>query len=92
MEVNMSTNETLYIEKKCKDCGQTFELRKDMADTLYGDYCPICFFKNVKLYADGTMEQKKKTKKDTSYKDELAPVSHRGRHKVNYDMTDQWRE
>jgi len=81
-----------YEERKCKDCGQTFEVRLGYEDTLYGDFCSICFFKNVRLYSDGSMEQKEKTKIDTSYKDELAPVSHRGKHKINYDMTDQWGE
>lgn len=81
-----------YIERRCKDCGTMFEVRTDKLDTLYADYCAICFMKNVRLYADGSMEQKEKTKVDTSYKDELAPVSHRGKHKINYDMTDEWRE
>lgn len=80
-----------FVERKCKDCGQQFEVREDKADTLYGDYCAICFFSNVILYHDGNMELKKeKTKNDTSYKDELIGVSHRGKHRVNYDMTDQW--
>jgi len=81
-----------FVEKKCKDCGQMFEVRVDKSGGLYGDYCPICFFANVRLYADGSIEPKEKTKNDTSYKDELQAPTHRGKHRVNYDMTDQWKE
>lgn len=72
-----------FIEKKCRDCGQTFEVRIDKADTLYGDFCAQCFFKNVRLYADGCMEQKEKVAKDTSYKDELQSPTHRGKHRCD---------
>lgn len=72
-----------YVERKCKDCGQTFEVRVDMQNTLYGDFCAQCFFANVRLYADGSMEQKEKVKVDTSYKDELQGVTHRGKHRCD---------
>lgn len=68
-----------YEERKCKDCGQIFEVRVDHLDDLYADYCAQCFFSNVRLYSDGSMEQKEKTQIDTSYKDELQGVTHRGK-------------
>ena len=71
-----------FVERKCKDCGQTYEVRDDMVGTLYGEYCAICFFDNVILYADGSMEQKdEKFVADTTYKDELQGVTHRGKHR-----------
>jgi hypothetical protein len=70
-----------FVERKCKDCGQTYEVRIDMQNTLYGDYCCDCFFANVRLYVDGSMERKEKEKIDTSYKDELQGVTHRGKHR-----------
>lgn len=78
----MSIDPGNYIERKCKDCGQQFEVRVDKAETLYGDFCALCFFSNVRLYADGSMEQKEKSTVDTSYKDELQGVTHRGKMKV----------
>lgn len=76
-------NSNEFVEKKCKDCGQMFEVRIDMADSLYGDYCCTCFFANVRLYSDGSMELKEKTKIDTSYKDELQAPTHRGKHRCD---------
>ena len=70
-----------FVTKKCKDCGQMFEVREDKHGTLYGEYCAICFFANVRLYADSTMELKDKEKVDTSYKDELQAPTHRGKHR-----------
>lgn len=73
-----------YVEHKCKDCGQTFEVRVDHQNDLYGDYCSQCFFANVRLYADGSMElKKKKSTVDKSYKDELQGVTHRGKHRCD---------
>ena len=73
-----------YIERRCKDCGTMFEVRTDKLDTLYADYCAQCFFANVRLFADGTMELKKeKSTVDTSYKDELQGITHRGKHRCN---------
>ena len=72
-----------FVKRKCKDCGQEFEVREDKHGTLYGEYCAICFFANVRLYADGSMERKEKEKIDTSYKDELQGVTHRGKHRCD---------
>ena len=74
-----------YVERKCKDCGNQFEVKIDKAETLYGDFCPLCFFHNVHLYMDGCMELKTEEEKikDLSYKDELQGVTHRGKHRCD---------
>lgn len=77
-------NSNEFVERKCKDCGQTYEVRIDKQNTLYGDFCAICFFDNVRLFADGNMELKdEKFVADTSYKDELQGVTHRGKHRCD---------
>ena len=70
-----------FAKRKCKDCGQEFEVRVDKASTLYGSYCSLCFFTNVHLYADGYMALKTEEEKvkDLSYKSELQEVTHRGK-------------
>ena len=80
-----------YVKKVCKDCGQQFEVRTDHLNDYYADYCAQCFFDNVHLYMDGSMELKteKEKEKDLSYKDELQAPTHRGKHRVKYDITDQ---
>lgn len=74
-----------YVERKCKDCRKEFEVRVGYEDTLYGEYCAICFFDNVHLYADGSMELKtdEEKVKDLSYKDELQAPTHRGKHRCD---------
>jgi predicted nucleic acid-binding Zn-ribbon protein len=96
-----------YEEHKCKSCGQIFEVRTDVADTLYGEYCPTCFLNNVieDIYGGLRRKTDKEKVRDLSYKDELQEVTHRGKHRVEingtsyrrkrqiaYDMTDQWSE
>lgn len=81
----MLVNDMEYIDRKCQDCGKQFEVRVDKQDTLYGDYCALCFFANVRLYADGSMEQKEKVEKNTDYKKELQEVTHRGKTRTQTD-------
>ena len=74
-----------YVKRKCKDCGQEFEVRDDHLNDYYAEYCAQCFFDNVHLFADGCMELKTEEEKikDLSYKDELQGVTHRGKHRCD---------
>lgn len=80
----MSTDETSYVEKKCKDCSQTFEVRVDKQNTLYGEYCAICFFDNVveDIYGALRLKEEDEKEKDLSYKGELQDVTHRGKTRI----------
>ena len=81
------SDETLvpnYVNKKCQDCGQTFEVRVDVQHELYGRFCPQCFLRNVATHMDGTLRLKDEEEKiqDLSYKDELQDITHRGKIRV----------
>lgn len=74
-----------YIKRKCKDCGQEFEVRIDHKDDLYGEYCPTCFLNNVieDIYGGLRRKTDKEKERDLSYKDKLQGVTHRGKHRVD---------
>lgn len=73
-----------YVKKKCQDCKQIFEVRTNKQDTMYGMYCPTCFPYNVVEDIYGALRPKREDEKeiDTSYKDELQGITHRGKHRV----------
>jgi rRNA maturation endonuclease Nob1 len=72
-----------YVEKKCWNCKQLYEVRKDYEETSYGHFCPICFDRWAIVYNDGTTEDRSSESiKDTSYKDELQGITHRGKTRV----------
>ena len=77
-------NSNEYIEHKCKDCGQTFEVRIDKQTTLYGQYCASCFFDNVveDIYGELRLKQDEEKIKNTDYKNELQGITHRGKTRV----------
>ncbi len=79
-----ANNSNEYIDRKCKDCGNTFEVRIDKQNTLYGDYCATCFFNNVveDIYGELRPKKEEEKHKDTSYKDELQGVTHRGKTRI----------
>lgn len=81
----MPSLEIEYVEKKCQECKQIFEVRVDKAASLYGMYCPICFPYNVVEDIYGALRPKREDEKeiDTSYKDELVGTTHRGKLKVD---------
>ena len=73
-----------YVNKKCKACGQIFEVRTDKADTLYGDYCAACFFNYLieDIFGNVRLKTEEERKKNLDYKDELQDITHRGKTKV----------
>jgi hypothetical protein len=70
-----------YVEKKCLECKQVFEVRVDKSATLYGSYCPICFRGHVieDIYGELRLLEDDEKIKDKSYKDELQEPTHRGK-------------
>jgi carboxypeptidase C (cathepsin A) len=73
-----------YVEKRCVECKQMYEVRTDKQDTMYGMYCPICFVSNVVEDVYGALRPKteEEKEKDLSYKDELQEITHRGKTRV----------
>ena len=73
-----------YVNKKCKNCGQIFEVRIDKQNELYGEYCAICFFDNVveNIYGELRLKREDEKKNNLEYKKELQDVTHRGKTKV----------
>ena len=76
----------IFIDRKCKDCGQTYKLHPDYQETLYADYCASCFFNNVVEDIYGALRLKTQEEKDKSgnidYRNKLQEVTHRGVHKI----------
>jgi hypothetical protein len=76
-----------YVEHKCKGCGQTYEVRVDKQNTLYGDYCPLCFHKCLieDIYGSVRLKRDDEKIKNIDYKDELQGVTHRGKTRIQED-------
>ena len=74
-----------YVEKKCVECKQIFEVRTDKQDTMYGMYCPTCFLGCVieDIYGALRPKTEEEKEKDLSYKDELQGITHRGKTRVS---------
>lgn len=76
--------EIIYVEAKCWNCKQTYEVSKKYEDTSYGHYCPICFDRWAIVFNDGSTEDRDtESVIDTSYKDELQGITHRGKVRIN---------
>lgn len=82
----MSTTEIIFIDRKCKDCGQTYKLHPDHTQSLYAHYCALCFCNNVVEHIDGTLRLKTQEEKDAAgnidYRNKLQEVTHRGIHTI----------
>ena len=73
-----------FVNKKCKACGQTYEVRVDKQHGLHGEYCATCFFDNVVEDIYGKLRRKREDEKkqNLDYKDKLQDITHRGKTKV----------
>lgn len=72
--------EVELIEVKCQYCKEMYECIKDLVDLRA---CPDCIDIYYHLKVDGSYEKRDKPreKNDLSYRQELQPVTHRGKYK-----------
>lgn len=75
--------EIIYVEAKCWNCKQVYEVAVKYKETSYGHFCPICFDRWAIVESNGyTKDRDSETVIDTSYRDELQEITHRGKVRV----------